>query len=254
MKKVCRSIFRGFCIFVMPVLMSIALVSTAKADTISVAANADNDFYIWISTTPYTTAQSVAALGTPILSGTDPTGFGWETNPAYSVSGVTLTPGQNYYLLIEAINVGDVGAFIGDFTLTGTNFVFAANGAQTLLTNATSGEWFGEFNSNNSTVTPQPWVGADEGVMTFGTNASPTLAAYPEYTNIDPTANWIYPDDTTSVGCAEGSYNGGNCTVDLATEILYSPTSVVVPEPGSFALLGSALFALGIGLRKKLLA
>jgi hypothetical protein len=248
MKKRYGSVFRGFSILVMPVLMSISLASTVKADTISGAANADNAFYIWISTND--AAQSASALGTPILSGN-----GWPTNPAYSFSDVTLTPGQDYYLLIEAINYGGVGAFIGDFTLSGSDFVFAANDTQTLLTNNSSGEWAGAFNSTNSSITPQNWVEPDEAVMAFGINASPTLASYPDYSNIASNAEWIYPNDSLSVGCAEGSYNGGNCTVDLSTEILYVGPTSAVPEPGSFALLGSALvFALGIGLRKKLLA
>jgi hypothetical protein len=212
MKKLSRSILQGLSIFAVPALLSISLVATAKADTVGGAANADNAFYIWISSSD--ASQSVSDLGTPILSGN-----GWPTDPAYSFSGVTLTPGQNYYLLIEAINYGDVGAFIGDFTLSGSDFVFAANGSQSLLTNDTSGEWSGAFNSTNSSVTPQPWVAPNEGVMAFGTNAAPTLAGYPTYTNIDPSADWIYPTDSSSVGCAEGSYNGGNCTVDLSTEI-----------------------------------
>jgi hypothetical protein len=247
MKKPYGSILRGFSIFVMPVLMSISLASTVKANMISGAANADNAFFIWISTTD--APETAAALGTPILSGNS-----WPTDPAFSFSGATLTPGHNYYLLIEAINYGSVGDFIGEFNLSGSGFVFAANHTQTLLTNDTSGEWFGAFNSNNSAVTPQNWVGTDEGMKAFGTNASPILFSYPDYTNIASSAEWIYPDDSSSYGCAEGSYNGGDCTVDLSTEILYvGKRHSAVPEPGSFVLLGSALL-LGIGLRKKLRA
>ena len=101
------------------VLAAMAFWSNAQATTLSGTLSVDNEFDLWVGTDDSTN-------GTFVTSGND-----WTM--ATSFSGLHLTPGVVNYIHVYGLNTGLVDMFIGKFTLSDTNFMFA-NGAQTLLT------------------------------------------------------------------------------------------------------------------------
>ena len=182
---------------------AVCLASPGFATTISYHATADDGFTMYISTSP--TVQ-----GTSIGSGNDWSG-------TFSGSGALIAGVTNYLQVYGDNSGGNVGGFIGDFTLSDANFQFG-NGAQSMLTNAA--DWF---------------------VSETGYNAAPNVAtdrgqngAYPWgiISGIDAQARWIWTTDS------EGS-----------VAYLSIPITYVVPLPPALLLLGSGLLALA-GWRK----
>ena len=191
--------------------VALGFAGGANADSLSGNLTADNAFYAYVSTD-----NSVA--GTLVAQGNN-----WPTT--FSFSNYVLTPGQTYYLQIEAINYGGPGAFIGQFNLSDTGFQFS-NGSQTLLTNTT--DWVSIYNNANSDPNAQqPWVTPTEAVVSLGPNG---VGPWGSMSGIDPSAQWI-----------DGSNNGLStcqfCTVDFSTVITHASA---VPEPGTCGLLLSA--------------
>ncbi|WP_371194167.1 DUF6701 domain-containing protein [Glaciecola sp. SC05] len=97
--------------------MSLCVAASATAQ-LNGTVHIDNAFEAYISTDD-------SVQGTLIGSGTN-----WPT--AYSFT-TTLTPGQDYYLHIRAVDTGGVAAFLGEFELTGGEHTFE-NGLTTLIT------------------------------------------------------------------------------------------------------------------------
>src|SRR5687767_7282901 len=104
---------------------AIGAASPAGAQTLSGDLTVDNLFTAYLSTSASST------VGATLLS----SGTNWAST--YSFGPTALTPGTTYYLLVEAVDQGAPGAFVGDFTLSGSGFQFA-NGLQTLTTNTTA--------------------------------------------------------------------------------------------------------------------
>jgi hypothetical protein len=96
----------------------------ATATTLTARLTVDNHYEYYISTDD-------ATLGTRV--GESP--FGWWNVATFKT---TLVPGVPQYLHIIARDEGPPTMFIGDFTLSNSNFEFA-NGTQLLFTNA--GNW-----------------------------------------------------------------------------------------------------------------
>jgi hypothetical protein len=182
----------------------------ARATTITGSLTTDNAFYAYIST-------SDSTLGTLVASGDN-----WPTT--FTLGPSALTPGQTNYLHIEAINYGGPGGFIGNFSLSDSQFKFA-NGTQQLVTDTTN--WSGIYNNSNSNPNAQqPWVQPTGGVESYGFNG---VSPWGKFLGIDSTAQWIWASDQSSAnGCAA---SGGFCTIDLSTQI----TSV--PEPSTWAMM-----------------
>ena len=184
---------------------------TANADTLTGSATADNAFTAYIST-------SNSVLGTEIGSGID-----WTQS--YSLTATTLTPGTTYYLHIIATNISGPEAFIGAFSLAGTNFQFS-NGTQSLFTNTT--DWTAAIGTGTS---------AGDWTIPVALAVLETYA-YPNPSNlIKSGANWIW---------TAGEYAADGDIAYLSTTI--TPT----PEPGSIILLGSGLLGLAGVVRRKL--
>ena len=197
-------------------LAAILCAPCAKATSISGALTADNAFYAYISTND-------AVLGTLVAEGNN-----WGST--FTFSNYILTPGQTYYLQVEAINYGSVGALIGEFHLSDTGFQFA-NGSQTILTDAT--DWLATYNDANSNPNAQqPWVTPTGSVYSVGTNGVGPWGARP---GINGNADWI---DATVMGLSDCQ----DCTVDFSTPI--TSDSSAAPEPGTLGLLGGALMGL----------
>ena len=194
-------------------LAAILCVQCANATSLSGGLTADNAFYAYIST-------DNTVLGTLVASGND-----WGTTA--TLSDYSLTPGQTYYLQVEAINYGGPGAFIGQFDLSDTDFQFA-NGSQAILTDTT--DWLAIYNNANSDPNAQqPWVTPTGSVYSVGTNGVGPWGTRP---GINGNADWI---DATILGLSDCQ----NCTVDFSTPI--TSNSSAAPEPGTLGLLGGAL-------------
>jgi len=194
-------------------LAAILCVQCANASSLSGALTADNAFYAYIST-------DNTVLGTLVAQGND-----WGTTSTFS--NFILTPGQTYYLQVEAINYGGPGALIGQFNLSGTGLQFA-NGSQAILTDTTN--WLAIYNNANSNPNAQqPWVTPTGSVYSVGTNG---VGPWGTRSGIDGNADWI---DATILGLSDCQ----NCTVDFSTPITSS--SSAAPEPGTLGLLGGAL-------------
>jgi len=209
--------------------------SQAHATTLSGDLTADNAFYAYLSTSPNT-------LGTFLTSGDY-----WGT--AYSFTSSTLSD-RTLYLNIEVINTGGPGAFLGTFTLSDPNFQFA-NGTQSLSTGVGSAAetgWYGSYNSSNSTVSPQTWVGPTGGVLNeAGYNGARGL--YPYQSSIWLYAEWIWPNDALSSACV--TTGNGLCTVDFSTTISHTGPSET-PLPAALPLFAGGLGVIGLfGWRRK---
>jgi hypothetical protein len=203
-------------------LAAILCVQCANATSISGDLTADNAFYAYIST-------NNTVLGTLVAEGNS-----WGTT--FTFSNFILTPGQTYYLQVEAINYGGEGALIGQFDLSDTGFQFA-NGSQTILTNTTN--WLATYNDANSNPSAQqPWVTPTGSVYSDGTNG---VGPWGARSGIGGAADWI--DATT-----QGLSACGNCTVDFST-----PITSAAPEPGTLGLLGGALTGLLALVRRRVI-
>ncbi|MCU0870608.1 MAG: PEP-CTERM sorting domain-containing protein [Burkholderiales bacterium] len=104
-----------------PVVVAVTLLgasAAAQATTLTGNFTVDNQFRVWLSTSPTT-------AGTLIASGND-----WPTT--FSLS-ATLTPGVTQYLHVQAHDYGVIAGFLGDFSLSDSGFSFA-NGTQSLST------------------------------------------------------------------------------------------------------------------------
>jgi hypothetical protein len=184
----------------------------ASADLLTGNLTADNEFYAYIST-------SASTLGTLIGQGSD-----WTQT--YSLDATSLGPGV-YYLNFEVHNDSGPGAFIGDFFI----------GTQEILT-STSG-WLGIY--NDSSGGQQPWVTPTFSVVSDGANG---VGPWGTRSGISTSAEWIWPSDSNSGGNSACQY----CTVDFQLKIVVPGA---VPEPGSLALLGSALVAAAGAVRRR---
>ena len=182
----------------------------AGAQTLSGDLTVDNVFTAYLSTSASSTA------GATLLS----SGANWAST--YSFGPTALTPGTTYYLLIQAVDQGAPGAFVGDFTLSGTGFQFA-NGLQTLTTNTT--DW---------SASRVGFGGAAVGIMDRGADG---VGPWGDRAGIDNAARNIWE-----------AGDCGNCTVYFSTTIA-ATTSSVVPEPGTYVLFSSGLVGLAIAAR-----
>jgi hypothetical protein len=189
------------------------LAAPAGAQSLSGSMTVDNAFTVFLGT-------SATVQGTSIA-----TGNSWPTT--FSFGPVALTPGQNYWLQVEAIDQGGPGAFIGDFSLTGP-FLFG-NGLTTLSTNTT-----------NWTARTGSFAGAALGIVDLGANGVGPWGTRP---GIAASTHWIWE-----------SGQCGGCTVYFSTPIVaqqVAPPGTTVPEPSTWALLATGVVALGAVRRRR---
>jgi len=180
----------------------------ANATVLTGGLNVDNSYIAYISTN-----DNIA--GTALSSATN-----WvNTQPLGSTS---LSASQDYFLHIKASNITGPAAFLGDFTLTGTDHIFA-NGSNFLTTNIT--DW---------QVSSSSW-GSYGAASSYGTNG---VSPWGNRTGVDSNAEWIW---LSSVANYQSAY--------FTTKI---SAVNAVSEPASILLLAGSLMLLGF--RKKIRA
>ena len=218
-------------------------VSGANATSLNGFLTADDGFTAYVS-------QDPTALGTQVA-----TGSSFSTTYSLSGAATTLVPGVKNYLEIVATNSFGAAGFLGDFTLSDTQFQFT-NGTQTLLTND-SANWTGNLQGAS-------WSKPTGTNVNQGTNGDTTTVWYAlrspspgSAPNIDLTAEWIWPTDGfvpegggVHVCPGDSAPQGTTCTVDFLAEI--DPTTATTPLPATLPLFATGIGAMGLlGWRRK---
>jgi hypothetical protein len=199
---------------------------TALADTLAFTNSANDDsFTAYIST-------SNSTLGTEFYSGA-----GIET-PNINV---TLNPGQNYFIHIIAINAEGAGGWGGEFALSGGSDLFL-NGTAIEQTGSTPSDW----QASDGTAIGTSWTSTPLSYTAVQESDVPPV--YPAGSALmwSPGPNAGGGEDPTQPNEWDGQCEG--CQVDFSTEIV---AATPVPEPSSFALLGTGVLAFaGLARRK----
>ncbi len=205
---------------------TLAFAPAVQAQTLSGNLTVDNYFTAYLS-------NSANSLGTALVSGNN-----WPST--YSFNNIALTPGQNYYLHIAAGDYGVISGVLGSFSLAGSGFQFA-NGQQTLNTNTVN--WTGSLGATLPAAGgPQvsapysfstPVGSAPAPLISQGTNGvGPWGNQFP---TISSQAQWIWTQD-----------NCVNCGRYFSTMI-----TSTVPEPSTWALMGTGLVAIAFFGRRR---
>ena len=187
-----------------------ALAGNASATLLSGNLNVDN-----LHTTYISTDNSVA--GSAIISGAH-----WPTTQSFD--NISLDAGQDYYLHVLAQDAGWIAGFLGDFTLTGTDHIFA-NGGSYITTN--DEDWL---------VSTSGWQDYLTATNHQGTNG---VGPWGHRAGVDSNAEWIWSSNAFD-----------HNTAYFSLEIQAVDSSVSVSEPSALALLGLGIAGLAFTRRK----
>lgn len=189
-------------------LFALTCSSTALATALTSKANVDNGYEFYISLSNDVTGDLFGAHND------------WYTS---YVDTTTLAAGTDYFLHVHAYDQGGIAGFLGEFSLSGSDHVFA-NGTTQLVTNTT--DWSGNNTGFSGTYGNLISLGLD-GVQPWGNRP-----------DILDTAQWIWAGDAH-----------GNDHAYFTTRIL--ATQHPVNEPISIALIGIGVAGLAFTRRKK---
>lgn len=181
-------------------------LASAQVSTLSGFATVDNAIKAYLSTSP-------TSLGTEFITGAD-----WQQTFSGSIN---IPAGGTYYLHIRGVDFGLPAMFIGDFTLSGSNAVFAKTGTNKILSSIDNFDASGGAFPGDQVATA-----FDRG----GNTGSSTWGPRP---NIDGAARFIWARNA-----AGAEFSGSDNPVYFTTAIR------AVPEPATCAVLGLGVAAL----------
>jgi hypothetical protein len=142
-----------------------------------------------------------------------------------------LSGNQTLYLQVVVTNTDEWGGFIGQFTLSDTNYRFS-NGKQSLLTNTM--DWTGDLSTGS-------WTNPSGAVLSQGTNWNNSIwlgAVAGPQPGIDPNAEWIWPTDAYTRPTSWGAC--APCSVEFETAIS------AVPETSTWAMMILGFAGVGV--------
>ena len=206
---------------------NVQAVSIPPANVLTSYVNIDNMFIEYLSPSATSLVGATIVQEQIISQGSIIPGWGETYINTATISGSTQ------YLIIQAINVGGPGGFLGDFSLSGTSYQFS-NGTQSLLTGDSA--WSVSTNGINGVYTVATNEGVN-GVSPWGTRSG-----------VNSQAQWISDTGLGQFG------NGGYGTEYFETQIISTSAVIAsasaVPEPTSIALLTMSLLGFTASRRK----
>jgi hypothetical protein len=195
-------------------------IGQAEATTLTSNVNVDNMFIEYLS--PNANSLVGATVVQQQITSGGGVNPGWQST--YTNNSAVIS-GQSEYLIVQAINVGGPGAFLGDFSLSNAAYHFA-NGTQSISTGDSA--W-----SVAITGSLGPYYGTTTGSL--GTFVSATIAGqngvspWGSISGINGSSSWI--SDASG-----GNYNGGYNTSYFETKI-----TSATPLPAALFFVAPAL-------------
>ena len=240
--------------------LAVFSIGQAEATTLTSSVNVDNEFIEYLS--PNANSLVGATIVQEQITWPYSVYPGWGTTVTNNSATIS---GQSEYLIIQAINTGGPGAFLGDFSLSDTGYQFA-NGTQSISTGnpnwgvsttGTLGAYYGTTTGSLGTFV-QATIEAQNGSGIWGSYMG-------QIPGIKASSSWISDS-------SDGYYNGGsntsyfetviNCTSNSSCTTYIPPSTggsmgsvpiATTPVPAAIWMVGSALAGLiGFGCRKLL--
>jgi hypothetical protein len=202
----------------------LTIAPATQATTLTSNVNVDNGFQEYLSSSPTDLTNAILINS----------GGNWG---ATNTSVAPLISGSTEYLVVETLNWGGPGGFLGSFSLSDSNAQFA-NGTQTLLTGDSA--WSVALINPNNDIYTNNIIGTYTSTTSEGVNG---VSPWGNYINVNPNAVWI-ADSTYAQG-----NSSGNVTDVFITTITNNNVSSV-PLPSALPLFASGLIGLGVYRRK----
>lgn len=189
-------------------LLLAGAISSAGATTLTSTISMDNGYAAYLSTSDAVQGIQFGAANNWGVSYTDT---------------MTLAAGTDYFLHIYGYDQGWIAGFLGQFSLSGSDHVFA-NSTTSLLSGTAN--WHG----NNT-----GWGAPDGALVDLGANGVWPWGARP---GISGSARWIWSGNAET-----------NDSAYFSTKI--AAVSAPVPEPETYAMLLVGLAMMGFTARRK---
>jgi hypothetical protein len=218
--------------------VAVTASSLAGAATLNMSITADNAFSVYLSTNDTTRGN---------LIGSNVGGVASQWGQSFNFSVNLSSP--NYFIHVIGTNYNAANglfgtdgttngsppnpdAFLGQFSITGGGYAFAANNTTSLLTNSNANQWLGIGAPDNSN-----WIKPLVSVQDFGQNGGNNIwgnALGGPVPGISTAAFWIWSN-----------------YADLSTAIISTEAPVSTPLPAALPLFAGGLGVIGLLRRRK---